>query len=99
MPFTLCGRGMVFMGILGFRHRFAVALVGAGLLGVGLVTVAPGTPAAATTVGLTVSGHQLDRDGVAYTPRGFNLVGLLTPAWCANTTGAAAAANFGPGEM
>ena len=31
--------------------------------------------------GITVAGNRLLRDGEAWLPRGFNMVGLLTPAW------------------
>jgi len=68
----------------------ALALAATPLAGLGT---------AATTSGLSISGHQLYKDGVAYNPRGFNLIGLLTPAWCSNTMGQAANAHFGQSEM
>jgi chitodextrinase len=57
------------------------------------------TPSADPTPGLHVAGAQLTRDGHAFLPRGFSLVGLLTPDWCASTTGRAAAAHFGQEEL
>ena len=59
------------------------------------VTELPAGPAA----GLGVSGNLLLRDGEPFLPRGFNMIGLLTPDWCPRTTGIAAREHFGPEEL
>ncbi len=64
----------------------------------GVQTVTGGAVADAGT-GLSVIGNQLMKDGVPYLPRGFNSIGLLTPAWCGNGSGRTAAAHFGQAEM
>jgi hypothetical protein len=56
-------------------------------------------PAAAAATGVTVSGNLLLKDGEPFLPRGFNMIGLLTPAWCDRTTGIAARDHFGTAEL
>jgi len=77
----------------GWARFGAVLLLTATLLG--------GTPAAAAdpVPGLSVSGNLLLRDGVPFLPRGFNMIGLLTPAWCDRPVGIAARDRFGPEEL
>ena len=60
-----------------------------------------GTPATADepVPGLSVNGNLLLRDGHPFLPRGFNMVGLLTPAWCDRAVGIAARDHFGPEEL
>ena len=60
-------------------------------------TAAGAPPAAAR--GVTVEGNRLLRDGEPFLPRGFNLIGLLTPDWCDRPTGVAARDHFGPAEL
>src|ERR1700742_2062814 len=55
--------------------------------------------AAAATVGLQIDDGHLTRDGSPFLPRGFNMVGLLAPAWCTSGQGPAAAAHFGQAEL
>ncbi len=79
-------------------RRSAVARVGVVLLLAG--TLVGGAPAAATSdPGLGVSGNLLLRDGEPFLPRGFNMIGLLTPAWCDRAVGIAARDHFGPEEL
>ena len=74
--------------------RFGVVLLLAGsLLGVPAATAADPVP------GLSVSGNLLLRDGEPFLPRGFNMIGLLTPAWCDRAVGIAARDHFGPEEL
>jgi hypothetical protein len=49
--------------------------------------------------GVTVAGNRLLRYGEPWLPRGFNMVGLLTPAWCARAVGVAAREHFGNEEL
>jgi Cellulase (glycosyl hydrolase family 5) len=49
--------------------------------------------------GVTVDGDRLLRDGEPWVPRGFNMIGLLTPAWCDRAVGIAAREHFGPEEL
>jgi len=46
-----------------------------------------------------VSGNRLIKDGQPYLPRGFNMVGLLTPAWCDRKEGIAARDHLDQAEM
>jgi fibronectin type 3 domain-containing protein len=58
------------------------------------------TPASASSsIGLRVSGNQLTRNGYDFLPRGFNMIGLLAPAWCVTGQGPAAASHFGQAEL
>jgi hypothetical protein len=57
----------------------------------------PEAPAAEP--GVTVDGELLLRDGEPWVPRGFNMIGLLTPAWCDRATGIAAREHFGAEEL
>ena len=60
----------------------------------------PGAAGTAGAVpGVTVDGNRLLRDGEPWLPRGFNMVGLLTPAWCDRAVGIAAREHFGPAEF
>ena len=54
------------------------------------------TPA---VTGMSVSGNQLLRDGEPFRPRGFNMIGVLTPAWCSNGMGVTARNHFGSAEL
>jgi hypothetical protein len=56
---------------------------------------APTTPDA----GVTVIGNRLLRDGRPWLPRGFNMVGLLTPDWCPRPVGVAAREHFGAEQL
>ena len=49
--------------------------------------------------GVSVDGNRLLRDGESWLPRGFNLIGLLTPAWCDRPVGTAAREHFGDREL
>lgn len=57
------------------------------------------TPSAAHPPGLHVSGAHLTKDGYEFLPRGFNMIGLLTPAWCGSGQGTNAAAHWGQTEL
>jgi hypothetical protein len=48
---------------------------------------------------VTVDGPRLLRDGKPFVPRGFNLIGLLTPDWCSRRAGIAAREHFGEAEL
>ena len=86
----------------------AATLAAGGLLATGLAPAAsaqtsqsPRTKqpvrlvkAAAASTGMAVSGNRFLRDGVPFTPVGFNSVGALTPPGCRHRVGLAAAANF-----
>ena len=69
------------------------------LLVLALQEARPMGRAAAESTGITVSGTLLLRDGAPFLPRGFNLIGLLTPAWCQRATGIAARDHFGAAEF
>jgi hypothetical protein len=56
-------------------------------------------PIAAASEGMAVSGNLLLRDGEPFLPRGFNMIGLLTPAWCTNLAGVDARTHFTQEEM
>jgi hypothetical protein len=58
---------------------------------------APDVPAAPG--GLRVEGNLLLRDGDPFLPAGFNMVGLLTPRWCAMPETEQATAGFGPAAL
>lgn len=49
--------------------------------------------------GLSISGNHLLRDGEPFRPRGFNMIGVLTPAWCTNGAGVNARNHFGTTEL
>jgi hypothetical protein len=57
----------------------------------------PASPEGPT--GLQVDGNRLLKDGALFVPRGFNMIGLLTPQWCERPPGIAARAHFGPAEL
>ena len=80
----------------GRRAVLACALGTVALVG-SLVAAPPAT--AAPVPGLSVSGNLLLRDGEPFLPRGFNMIGLLTPAWCDRAVGIAARDHFGPEEL
>jgi hypothetical protein len=67
----------------------------AGSTGPGIDTA----PAIDTAAGITVAGTRLLRDGEPWLPRGFNLIGLLTPQWCDREVGVAARDHFGADEL
>src|SRR5215472_16481915 len=49
---------------------------------------------------MSVSGDQLLKDGKPFRPRGFNMIGVLTPAWCKREPlGTEAHAHFGYPEL
>lgn len=54
---------------------------------------------ASVVTGLSVAGNQLLRDGKPFRPRGFNMIGVLTPAWCSNGAGVTARKHFGQTEL
>lgn len=64
-----------------------------------LTVLGASVPASAAGLGVRVSGGELDKDGYPFEPRGFNAIGLLTPSWCATTSGQAAATHFGQAEL
>ena len=72
-----------------------VALVAASALGAPARTATSVGP----TLGLGVDGDHLTKDGYPFLPRGFNMIGLLAPAWCTTGQGPAAAAHFGQAEL
>ena len=75
----------------------AVALLVSCVFG---ARVAPPEPASASSsIGLRVDGNQLSRDGYDFLPRGFNMIGLLAPAWCKTGQGPLAASHFGQAEL
>ncbi|HUD11646.1 MAG TPA: cellulase family glycosylhydrolase [Candidatus Saccharimonadia bacterium] len=49
--------------------------------------------------GLQVSGNELTMDGSAVVPRGFNMIGVLSPPGCTNGAGVAARDHFNQTEM
>lgn len=55
--------------------------------------------AAAQGSGLSIVNNQLYKDGKPYLPRGFNMIGLLTPDWCSRKEGIAARDHFTQTEM
>jgi hypothetical protein len=61
--------------------------------------LAPRPAAEAGPAGLTVAGTGLLLDGTPFVPRGFNMVGLLTPDWCVRAQTADARANLGEQEL
>ncbi len=71
-----------------------MALAAAALTPLGLPPAAADDPP-----GLSVSGPQLLKDGRAYVPQGFNMVALLTPAWCSRYQTAPAEQSFGEATM
>ena len=77
-----------------------MALVVLAMIATGSLPGSPSTrPASAATVGLQIDDGHLTRDGDPFLPRGFNMVGLLAPAWCTSGQGPAAAAHFGQAEL
>jgi hypothetical protein len=80
------------------RAAAVPALVIALVLAIGPAGM--GMPSAtAAGEGVGVSGTLLTRDGAPFLPRGFNLIGLLTPAWCTRATGVAARTHYGQAEL
>src|SRR5690348_9232051 len=75
----------------------------ARLLAVAAVVAAaalmPRPVAEADPAGLSVQGTQLRLDGNPFVPRGFNMVGVLTPDWCVRKQTADARTNLGQAEM
>jgi hypothetical protein len=59
----------------------------------------PGPAVAEPRPGLGVAGNLLLRDGEPWLPAGFNMIGLLTPAWCAVPETEPATAGFGQAEL
>ncbi len=90
------------------RHALArtlpILLTAACLL---LATVGTGasstpiSPTSATTssIGPRVVDGKLTLGGQPFLPRGFNMIGLLAPAWCKKGQGPLAAAHFGQEEL
>ena len=74
-----------------------------------LVCLVAGAPGSSTAPGITASGGSvpglhivgahLTKDGHDFLPRGFNMIGLLTPAWCGSGQGTTAAAHYGQAEL
>ncbi|MGH3496116.1 MAG: PA14 domain-containing protein [Nocardioidaceae bacterium] len=56
-------------------------------------------PTADGMSGLSVVGNQLYEDGAPFLPRGFNMIGALTPSWCTRSLGVAARTHFGQAEL
>jgi hypothetical protein len=59
----------------------------------------PGPEIAAARPGLGVEGNLLLRDGEPWLPAGFNMIGLLTPAWCVMPETDPATTGFGQAEL
>src|SRR4051794_11362390 len=59
----------------------------------------PAIPTASASEGMSVSGNQLLRNGEPFLPRGFNMIGLLTPEWCDRPAGVDARNHFSQDEM
>ncbi|MCW2700530.1 MAG: hypothetical protein JWQ45_2065 [Blastococcus sp.] len=59
----------------------------------------PGPDLGDARPGMSVAGNLLLRDGEPFLPAGFNLIGLLTPAWCAMPETEPATAGFGQPEL
>src|SRR5215210_1663335 len=57
------------------------------------------TEPARSTPGLRIEGNRLLKDGEPFLPRGFNMIGLLTPAWCDRIPGVVAREHFGEAEL
>lgn len=82
--------------------RRVVAAAGAAVALTATVSIGQVAPAgAAPLLGMSVVGNQLYRDGFAFLPRGFNMIGLLAPDGCASPPGMAvkARAAFGVAEL
>jgi Cellulase (glycosyl hydrolase family 5) len=62
-------------------------------------TARPATARPAPAPGISVSGNRLLRDGEPFLPRGFNMIGLLTPDWCDRAPGIAAREHFDRPEL
>jgi len=72
----------------------AMASLGASLIClVFLISIVAAAP------GVYLSGLQFFKDGAAFTPRGFNSVGALTPPGCSNGGGLTAATHFTAAEL
>jgi hypothetical protein len=56
-------------------------------------------PAPPAGPGVSVAGNLLLRDGEPFLPAGFNMIGLLTPAWCVMPETEAGTAAFGEEEL
>lgn len=74
------------------------ASITVALLVVGAV-LALTSPAQAATSGVTVVGNQFYLDGQPFVPHGFNSISQLDSPWCTTNSTAAAAANYGEGEI
>jgi hypothetical protein len=79
-------------------RRFTVMIAAVVMAGACLALPSV-TSAYAATAGFAVSGNKLDFSGSAFLGRGFTLVGALSPRWCHNPTGKAAAAHLDAKEM
>jgi hypothetical protein len=97
---------VVLAGLLGAPALLAATVPAAHVTGPVLVERSilrpdpgPGGPPADGLPGVTVTGNHLLRDGEPWLPRGFNMVGLLTPQWCDRTVGQAARERFGADEL
>lgn len=62
-------------------------------------TAATAGAVTSVTTGMSVSGNHLLKDGEPFRPRGFNMIGVLTPAWCSNGGGVTARNHFGSAEL
>jgi hypothetical protein len=69
------------------------------VLGLAAAPLAPAAALADPTVGLSVQGSRLLEDGAPFLARGFNMIGLLAPDWCARTAARTAGAHLGAGEL
>lgn len=87
--------------------RLAIGLLASGLvLAVGTVlttavprSLTPDAAAATSNLGPKIVNRHLTRGGQPFLPRGFNMIGLLAPAWCKQGQGPAAWAHFGQAEL
>lgn len=62
-------------------------------------TPSPSLSPSPTPPGMRVQGNQFMKDGTVFHPRGFNMIGVLTPPGCTNNTGVTARNHFGQAEM
>src|SRR5947209_2653589 len=102
-PSGRTGEGVVMRRIIGPALGIAAAtvltLAAAGPLAWPVTPTPAASAADVATPGLDVAGNQLLRDGVPFQPDGFNMIGLLTPAWCVRPASQGARDHFGQAEM
>jgi hypothetical protein len=83
------------------RAALCLGLAGSlvGVWSLGGAVHRPSMPAASAVQEIGVSGNRLTRGAEPFLPRGFNMIGLLTPEWCDRPAGIAAREHFGQQEM